>query len=694
MKSLHKFSIGTVVAALLALSAAVPGFAQDDDFTDFDLEALMDVEVFSVSKKAQSLADSAAAVYVLSEEDIRRSGATSIPELMRLVPGLEVGRIDSSGWAISARGFNGRFANKLLVMIDGRSVYSPLFAGVHWDVQDTMLEDIDRIEIIRGPGGTIWGANAVNGVINIITKSALDTQGALVSAGGGSYEHGFVSVRQGAKIAESGVMRVYGKYFDRDHFEAAPGESSTDDWDQGRVGFRAEWDLDEVSTLTVQGDAYSGETSGPITDPIPVPPYSEFTPDQNVDLSGGNTVIEFRRWLGEDNVIELKGYFDTTSRGDDGGFNEKRRTFDVGLQHNIALNDSLDLSWGLGYRLNSDEIDSDFALGTVKPNEKNPVYSAFIQADLSTLDDKLRFTLGSKFEDNDFTGFEWQPSARVLVRPNDTHTIWASVSRAVRTPSNAEDSIRAVIGVVPQAALGTIDPALPALAPFLPCPTCDVAFGFAGVDTYESEELLAYELGWRGQLSERLNMDIATYFNDYDNLRTTEIDTTNPVTIGFDPVNFLNQIWLVAANNMSGEVYGVELAVSAKPTDWWKIRGGYNYIKMDLELDSGTIDPASLAFEDASPSNQIFIHSMLDLPEHVNFDTIFRWKDRISTHDIDSAFNLDARLAWKPLEQLEIAVVGQNLLSPSEREFLNNAVIGDAATRVPRGVYGKITWTP
>ncbi len=693
--SLHKSWMIGLAALSFALLAPTHSAAQDD-FAGFDLEALMDVEVFSVSKKAQSLADSAAAVYVLNQQDIKRSGATTIPELLRLVPGMEVARLDSNAWAVTARGFNGRFANKLLVLIDGRSVYSPLFAGVNWDVQDTMLEDIDRIEVVRGPGGTIWGANAVNGVINIITKSAVDTQGTLVSAGGGTYEHGFVSVRQGTKISESGHVRVYGKYFDRDHFENTPSDSGNDEWDQGRVGFKAEWDLDEVSTLTIQGDAYKGEILGSITDPTPTPPYSSFNAEQQTDMTGGNAVVEFRRWLGDDNVMEFKAYFDSTSRGDDGGFSEKRRTIDATFQHNVALSDSFDFIWGLGYRLNSSDIRSDFAVSTVKPAEQNPVYSAFLQGQLSLLDDKLRFTVGSKFEDNEFTGFEWQPSARVLLRPDETNTFWGSISRAVRTPSNAEDSIRTLISVVPQAGLPLIDPALAGLIPFLPCATCDVAFGFAGVDSYESEELLAYELGWRGKVTDRLNLDIAAYFNDYDNLRTTEVISplVNPTTIGFDAANLLNQVFLTSANNMEGEVYGAEIAAAIQPTDNWKIRSGYNYIKLDLELDAGVTDPASLGFEHASPHHQVFAHSMVDLPANFSLDTILRWKDRVSDHDVDSAWNADVRIAWKPLEQIEFSLVGQNLATPSEREFGNNVVIGNANTRAPRGVYGKITWTP
>jgi iron complex outermembrane receptor protein len=703
MNCLHKSWLVAVAALGFSLALPFQGIAQDD-FEGFDLEALMDVEVFSVSKKAQSLADSAAAVYVLNQEDIKRSGATSIPELMRLVPGMEVGSIDSSTWAVTARGFNGRFSNKLLVLIDGRSVYSPLFAGVHWALQDTMLEDIDRIEIIRGPGGTIWGANAVNGVINIITKSPVDTLGALVSAGGGTYEHGFVNVRQGTKIAESGHLRIYGKYFDRDHFENAPGDSSTDEWDQARVGFRAEWDLDEVSTLTVQGDVYEGDALGAITEPIPTPPYTQFFPEQKIEKSGGNALFELRRWLGDDNVVEFKAYYDTTTRGPVDGFVEKRDTLDATFQQNVAFANSFDLIWGFGYRLNSSHLEQSFVTGSVRPDERNPLYSAFVQGELKLAEDKLRLTLGSKFEHNDFTGFEWQPSARVLLRPNDENTVWAAISRAVRTPSNAETSIRSIVSTQPVAALGLIDPALAQLAPILQgiCAACDSSFGFAGVDSYDSEEVIAYEAGWRGQVTPRFNLDIAAYFNEYDDLRTTEIDyaSINPLdplasdTIGFDPINNLTQIWLTTANNMEGIVYGAEVAAAFQPTDSWKVRSGYNYIKLDLELDANVEDPASLAYEHASPHHQVFAHSMVDLPNNVSFDTIVRWKDRISAHDVDSAFNLDTRIAWKPVDQLEISCVGQNLLSPSEREFQSIALIGNVTTRAPRGVYGKITWTP
>ncbi len=643
------------------------------DLTTLTLEELMNIQITSVSKKPERLIDAASAIYVITQEDIRRSGVTNIPEVLRMVPGIQVARIDANKWAISARGLTGRFANKLLVLLDGRTVYTSLFSGVFWDVQDTLLEDIDRIEVIRGPGATLWGANAVNGVINIITKHTKDTQGGLLIAGYGDEERGFGGLRYGGKVGDDFYFRVYAKYFNRDDTVFTSGRDADDNWDVLRGGFRTDWKVSNQDSLTLQGDIYDGESGQTITVDTPTPPFIR-TFDDEAEIAGGNVLGRWKHTFSEVSDMAFQLYFDRTER-EDPVIGDNRNTFDVDFQHRFALGKKQDMVWGLGYRFTHDDIKNTFSISFDPESHDYHLFSAFVQDEITLLKDWLRLTVGSKFEYNDFTGLEIQPSARLLWKPHEQHSVWTAFSRAVRTPSRAENDVRVNQRV--------LFPSL--LSPFLPF---DLVSAFGSSD-FESEKLYAYELGYRVIPLEDLAVDIALFYNDYDKLRTAEPRSPFLETIP-EPSHLVFP--LIGDNKMDGEIYGVELAVDWRPVDWWHITASYTYLQIQLHLDKDSGDIVSEVAEGESPHNQFFLRSSFDLPKDLEIDLMPRYTDNLPSQDVDSYVTLDARLSWKPFQNLEISVVGQNLFDNQHLEFKQELIVNTISTEVERSVYGKIEW--
>jgi len=661
----------SMILLLFWANSANAAGQQPADLTDLSLEELMHIEITSVSKKPERLADAAAAIFVITQEDIRRSGVMSIPEALRMVPGLQVARIDANKWAISSRGFNSRFANKLLVLMDGRTVYDPVFSGVFWDVQDTMLEDIDRIEVIRGPGATLWGANAVNGVINIITKSSKDTQGVLLSGGAGTEERGFGNARFGGKIREKGSYRVYAKYFDRDESVNAQGDATADDWRMSRAGFRTDWNLSHSDDFTFQGDIYDGETGQQAEFPTFSPPYTE-TAKGDTQLSGGNLLTRWQHTFSETSDMSLQFYYDRTEREQLVG-SQDRDTLDIDLQHRFAWGSFQEIIWGLGYRYTHDDISVRFPPIDMDPDsQENNLFSAFIQDEITVLENRLRLILGSKFEHNDYTGFEIQPSGRIVWTPHEDHTLWTAVSRAVRTPSRQENDVEFIQSVIP--------PGVPENPGPLPA-----AVAIFGNDDLESEELVALELGYRVQASNRLSFDFTAFYNIYNNLFTTVPDTpfmrmSSPPPYVVIPLSF--------ANKMDGETYGMEVAAKWRPLDWWQLHLSYTFLKMDLDVEDGAIDPED---EGDNPEQQASVRSSMDLPWDLELDLWLRYVDSLSEPRVPSYTTLDVRLGWQPLGNLEISIVGQNLLGSPHAEFIDEQLLSEP-TEIERSVYGKITW--
>ncbi len=654
------------------------------------MRELMNVRVTTVSRGESTVGQSAAAVFIITPEMIRRTGATTIPEILRMVPGMNVARIDSNKWAVSARGFNDRFGTKLLVQVDGRTVYNPIFSGVYWDSVDYVFDDIERIEVIRGPGATVWGANAVNGIVNIITKSSNYTQGGLLSAGGGSSERGFANMRLGGQIGDNLTYRAYGKWFEREDTYTAfdsilnPSRMPDDDWRGYRGGLRFDWQPTTADAVTLQGDWFYTIPGQQRPRPLPTAPFSYVAVGDEIQ-KGGNVLGRWAHEVDEESSWTLQVYWDRVDRHNTDGITHIRwDTFDADFQHNFPLSTRQKVTWGLGYRyLDFHGFDSQPGNGfhlRYEPDHLGAhLFSAFLQDEITLVPERAALTLGSKLEHNDFTGWEVQPSGRLLWTPTKTQSVWASVSRAVRTPNFSEDSVFFTLlpvgrGVFPQ---------------------------LTGNKGYQSEKLLAYELGYRAQATPRLSLDAALFYNVYDDQQATlptGVVTAPPAPI-YVPVSRVNRL--------EGETYGAELGVTWQVTDWWKLTSAYTFLQMNLHSKTNGLTAsqrASLAgqevgIEGQSARNQIYLQSSFDLPHNIEFDLIGRYVDNLPGSPtgpktgIESYTALDARLAWKPRKGLEIAVVGQNLIGDNHLELGRNITVGGPLNEIRRGVFATVTFT-
>ncbi|MDP8245635.1 MAG: TonB-dependent receptor [Candidatus Hinthialibacter antarcticus] len=679
------------IPCLIALFSIGFAFAESEtrgialsQLTELSLEDLLQVEITSVSKKKESVSGAPAAVFVITNEDIRRSGATSIPEALRLAPGLIVARIDSNKWAITSRGFNDRLSNKLLVLIDGRSVYTPLFSGVYWEFQDVVLEDIDRIEVIRGPGATLWGANAVNGVINIITKNARETQGGLVSVGGGTQEHGFGTVRYGGSLGEDFYYRTYLKYFNRDGYLDENENEAEDDWDMLRGGFRADWQMDENDSLTLQGDGYGGSVGNIYTFPKPNDPFWVFE-NVNDNAQGANFLSRWTREFSEDSDLSLQFFYDYTER-DHYAFHERRDILDWDFQHRFKIGERQELVWGLGYRLNLDDLQGGQEINFDPDSRTDQLFSGFVQDEFELLPDKLRLILGSKFEHNDYTGFEIQPNARMVWTPDENHSFWASISRAVRTPSRGEHDLERY----ESARIFGDDLALP----------FDILIKTVGNEEFLSEELIAYEIGYRTIISEKALFDATLFFHDYDRLR---VAVNGDIEFMVDDLGrpFI-ELSSPLVNDIEGTIYGFEAASTINVADWMKWKLAYTLSVVELDYQRVTLlEGAEEIEETVTPQQQVSWLTSIDVAKDVELDLWLRYVDEIPFPDyslfladgqLADHINLDIRISWSPNENIELSVVGQNLLDSSRREFYDSPYWFSAPTYIDRSVYAKATF--
>jgi iron complex outermembrane receptor protein len=641
---------------LALLASATPLLADNQrDLTSISLEELAQTRVTSVSKEEEPLFQTPAAVYVITAEDIRRSGATSLPEALRLAPGVEVARINSNQWAVGIRGFTSRLSRSELALMDGRSLYTPLFAGTYWEAQDTVLDDIERIEVVRGPGGTLWGANAVNGIVNIITKNSKDTQGGLVYGGGGNQERGFVGARYGGTAGDSGTYRVYGKYFDRE-----PGYHASNDnfdgWHMAQGGFRSDWKLPSSDRLTVQGDIYNGRAGERTALTSFQPPYQR-TVDTPAELSGGNLLA---RWdhslLGS--ALAVTTYYDRTRRLEP-TFHETRDTFNIDIQDQFGLARQK-VVWGLGYRLSSGRGQGADTVAFVPPNRTDHIFSLFAQDEIALVKDRLTLSLGTKLERNEYTGFELQPSGRLLWSPGSRQAVWAAVTRAVRTPSRIERDLFLT---------ASVSPTLPLFAQI------------AGNDSFTSESVVAYEAGYRVRPADRLSLDLALFYNRYSDLLSIE----RGPPLAADGRQILPYRF---ANMLGGHASGLELSSLAHLTASWAMAAEYSYLSMSLVAQPGSTDATSVPTDEASPRHIALIRSSWRLPAGLDADVSFRWVDAVRAQKTPAYSALDARLAWPIVAKLELAVVGQNLLHDHHLEFGG----GPNAVEIPRSLYGEARW--
>lgn len=617
-------------ACLIAFISSHAAELRTRDLADLTLEQLANIEITSVSKRAEPLSDAAASIYVISAEEIRRSGATSLPEALRLAPNLQVARADNNQYAITARGFNSLTANKMLVLVDGRIVYSPLFSGVFWDAQDVMLEDVERIEVISGPGGTLWGSNAVNGVINVITRPARDTQGALLAAGGGNREAGGAA-RYGGELDSGGRYRVYGKIFDRAHSSLANGTGIRDASDKAQIGFRADWG-GTAQNFTLQGDAYHSEIDQALA---------------TRRVSGANLLGRWSRDLGAGSRLRLQAYYDHTERDQPGAINETLDTIDVEFQHGLRPRANHELLWGAGYRYAADRVDNvnPAVLAFLPPNRNLHWANVFAQHEI-TLHPGLQLTAGLKLEHNDYTGLEFLPSVRVGWKMSATHLVWGAASRVVRAPSRVDRELFA-----------------PGNPPFVV---------LAGGPDFQSEIANVYEAGYRAQLSAALSYSITAFHHDFDRLRSIE-----PVAVG-----------RMLDNGIDGTVDGAEAWLSYRVTNAWRVNAGLVQQRERLRLKPGSADAGGLAALGNDARHWWTLRLAWDIGPRHEFDVMVRHVGALPNPAVPSYTAVDARLGWKLRHDLDISLTAQNLFDPRHPEW------GVAAVRpeFERGVFLKLLW--
>ena len=639
-------SIGRSLVVLLGMALAIPGRADSGQgLGDLSIEQLMNESVTSVSKREQKLGDVAAAIFVLSNDDLRRSGYTSVADALRLVPGMDVGSLNASHWAISSRGFNNLYANKLLVLVDGRVIYTPLFGGVYWDLQQLMLEDVDRIEVIRGPGATVWGANAMNGVINIVTRSAKDSQGGLVDAGGGNVHQAVGGSRYGGKIGDRTYYRVFGNYLRDANSSLTDGQPANDRWQGGSAGFRFDHYPQEGTQLTWQANATLSDLDNGTSHGF------------NVNTLGRWT----RHWSARSGA-EVQAYYDRTYR------NESARsvldTLDFSFQRTLGLGDRNDLIWGLGYRNTGVVLDSTSPFAQVTDHRLNlQLFSAFVQDEFQVVPNRLTLTAGVKLERNDFTGLEIQPTVRGVFKPADRQTVWAAVSRAVRTPSIIEghDAVDIFYG-----------------APFVGPGGGTYIPTLVGNSSLKSEVLWAYELGYRVQPSERVSLDIATFYNNY-----TKLISVGEIS-GFEPGQPVGIAVLPWSNLWTGHTYGGEVSVTYSPTNSWRMIGTYSLLFAHI---SGPADTSPATTEQSAPRHQVSLRSSYDFSNRLSLDADVRYVGSILS--VPSYVTGDLRLSYRPNDRLEFSLAAQNLVDHQEQAPVPPF---SAAAEVSRGVLGRIAW--
>ncbi len=657
------------VVWVLLLSCSFGECQNAQDLTNLNIEDLMNIKVTSVSKKDQSILHTASAVFVITQDDIRRSGATNIPDLLRMVPGVNIAQINANKWAISVRGLNALFSNKLLVMIDGRSVYSPSFGGVFWDVLDVPLENIERIEVIRGPGGTIWGANAVNGVINIITKKAADSKGALIVAGTGNVYQEFGLAQFGGRLRKSTDYRIYAKYHNQDDLPGSTNPDGNDGWHMLRGGFRSDSKITTKDELTFQGDVYRAREGlvemvlPSIIGPGPIPINAA------VNEGGGFLRSSWNHSYSERSETSLQASYESYARNFDA--RERRQTFNMDFQHHVRVGNRHDVVWGAGYRFSVSEVNGTGWISLNPAKLSTQLSSAFVQDEINLVPSRLNLIVGAKFEHNFYTHLNISPSVRLVWTPDEHSAVWAAVSNAVRTPAATDTSVRVNLATVQ-------DPSgMPVLVSLF------------GNPSFLDEGLTAYEAGYRRTYSTRISIDLAAFYNRYSNLSTTE-----PAAVFLEsspsPAHLVAPV--AYGNLMHGETHGFELAAKLNLTDRWTLSPGYAFEQVHMHLDPSSLDTtAVLGAEGSSPVHAAQLRSHLALSSRWEWDVSAYFSGRLVAPNTPSYTKLDSTLSWRWTEGLSVSLVGQNLLRDRHLEFVDTT--GAVSTSlIKRSVYAKFVW--
>ncbi len=607
----------------------------EEDLKKLSLEQLLDLEVRLAGRRPQPVRETPAAITVITRDDLRRAGVTTLAEALRLADGVFVGRRNRESWAISARGFAGPTPNKLLVMIDGRSIYTPLFGGVFWGSHLRMLSEIDRIEVIRGPGGTMWGANAVNGVINVITRHARESVGTFVLARGGNEEQGGLAVRHGVAFGPRTWMRVFGRFSRLDGLVTTDGRDARDDLSRGLVGFRLDSDLSNRDTVVVTGDGAYGRMNR--------------LDQPHLDFSDGNVMARWTRTQSEASVWTLQGYFDRTVRRVPQQLTEWRRTFDLDLQHQSRFARRHTLVWGVAQRWSFDRTRPSLSLRFDPAQRDYPLFSAFVQDEVALNDDRVAITGGAKIEHNAFTGFELQPSVRARFRLPNRHVVWGAVSRAVRMPSRLDTDLRIT--------------------------TNDVVV-ITGAANFQSEQVVATEAGYRASLASAISVDLVGFYNAYDRLRSVEQRPDRPIP-------------LVQGNTLNARTSGFELGVNAQPTASWQNHLSYTLFRGSFTRDPGSFDTTRGTAEGNDPRHQFWVRSALDLPRSVQFDATLRAVSALAAPRVPAYAELNMRLGWSPSPRMTLALVGHDLLHDRHAEYFPASGVGEL---VERSVFGELVW--
>ncbi len=675
---MYKSLIMTAFSAAILLRGA-----DAQDLMDLSLEDLLAIEVTSVAKKPQRVDEAAAAVAVITQEDIRKIGATTVPELLRYVPGVEVGEIDGTSSAVSARGFNYRYANKLLVLIDGRALYQSTQSGVLWDQVMFPVEDIDRIEIIRGPGATLYGANAVNGVINIVTKHAADTLGSLVAAQTGvtttaDQFFGRFAARQGIRLSDNGAMRLYVTGKDVPALVGSDEEPVNSGAQSIQAGFRVDLEPNDKDSFTLQGDIRQLDFDVTLEFTTPVGPFGSLVfEDEEID-EGYNILGRWTHSFSDDNQLSVQTYIDDSHRTEFGASFDYT-SFDLDISQFIRWGERYETVWGFGYRTVDDKVVGEDVLTYTVEEFYAELYNGYVQQDIHFADKRLRFSLGSKFEHNDFTGFEIQPSARAIWVGEKDWSVWGAVSRAVRTPSRLETSINFDLGTVPP---------IPELGLFLPLQSALV-----GSQTLDAEDLLAFEAGWRKSWDQKFELDIAAYYNDYRELvALIQLDPeliTAPIGPGGAEVPVTIEQNLGVDNAREGEVYGIEASALWRVTDQWELRL-VGDLKDTWFSEVPTAVGISQVFQGLSPNYQWNIRSDYQLTPELLTVTTLRGVGELEGSPTEGYTDLDFRLAYRPRPQMEFSLIGENLLEAGRREF-NSIIYPAPYSEVERKVSATMT---
>lgn len=655
-----------------ATTKSSPQAGSQSDLSQVSLEDLMNIKVTSVSKTDQKMSQAAAAIFVITGEDIRRSGVTNIPDLLRMVPGMDVSQIDASTWAVSARGFNDQFSNKLLVLIDGRAVYTPLLGGVNWDTQNVPLEDIDRIEVIRGPGATIWGANAVNGVINIVTKMAADTAGVLVSGGGGTVGRAFGTVQYGGSLPKDTNYRFAINYLNNGALPAVGGGSGEDNWNLLHGSFRTDTKISAKDSLTVQGDMYTGQAGATIIHIYSIDPPVVGNLNVDSQLAGGNILGRWKHTFSSRSDTTFQFYYDSFDRSGPES-DESRRTLDFDFNHHFEWGSRQDIVWGIGFRRT---WDTDFGTIDQAFNPSNTVlelFTVFAQDTIALRPNRLFLTAGTKVENSYFTGYSLDPSVRLAWTPNNTMTLWAAVSRAARSPDRRDTDLNAALAAFPDPG-GSSTP---------------VEVVLFGNPKFLDEHVVAYEAGFRTQPNTRLSVDVSTFFNRYDHLQSLE-----PGTKVFEPspapARFL--VPITFGNLMYGTTEGGEISTNFRLTDRWTLSPGYAFLEMHLHLQPTSQDTSSVAeYQGSSPRSQVQLRSHVDLSHGLLWDASAYFVSALPAQGVPSYTRIDTQLRWKFTERGELGLVGQNLLRDTHLESMDQLTVVNSSL-MKRSAYAKFTY--